>query len=245
MSKNIRAPHGIDLNAPGGLAALFALHRGTFGDATMSAAPAEGGAAPVAPVVTPAAPAATPAAAAPVAPVAPAVAPVVPAAENVEDLPAWAQKLITEGRDEAAKHRTGKTAAEQQLAALTQILNPDAPGGTPVDPAALTQALAERDTELRTLKVDNALGTSLVTAGADPLTLAVLKGEGKLNDLDPNAATFQADVDAIIKDALTRHPKLKAVQAATKSSASFSGGPGEHSAKSPSLTAAVNQHYGN
>lgn len=43
MSKNNRSAHGIDLNAPGGLAALFAFHRGQFGHATMSAAPVEGG----------------------------------------------------------------------------------------------------------------------------------------------------------------------------------------------------------
>lgn len=45
MSKFIRAAHGIDLNAPGGLAALFARNRAFFGDATMSVAPTEGGAA--------------------------------------------------------------------------------------------------------------------------------------------------------------------------------------------------------
>lgn len=42
MPKNSLTPHGIDLAAPNGLADLFAFHRSQFGDATMSAAPAEG-----------------------------------------------------------------------------------------------------------------------------------------------------------------------------------------------------------
>lgn len=37
MSKNTLGPHGIDLSAPGGIAALLDFHRQTFGDARMDA----------------------------------------------------------------------------------------------------------------------------------------------------------------------------------------------------------------
>ena len=58
--------HGIDPYAPGGIDALLAHHRLTFGDATMSVAPGEPAPAePAAPVPAPAAPPAPPAAAKP------------------------------------------------------------------------------------------------------------------------------------------------------------------------------------
>lgn len=45
MSKNTLGPHGIDLSAPGGIDALLAFHRQTFGDAVMEADPADAAAA--------------------------------------------------------------------------------------------------------------------------------------------------------------------------------------------------------
>lgn len=231
--------HGIDLTAPGGLEALFAFRRAQFGDATMSVAPAEGApagppagapAAVVAPVVTPAT-------------VAPVVAPPAAAAEKVEDLPDWAQKIIRDTRDEAAANRTGKTTVEQQLAALTKILNPEAAAGEAPDPAALATQLAAKDETIRTLTIDNALAASLTTNQASPLTASVLRGENAFKDLDPAAPDFQAKLDAVVKEAVTKHPELKTVQAAGASGANFSGGSGESAKKETTLAGAVANHY--
>lgn len=46
MSKKINGPHGIDITAPGGIEALMAFHRQTFGDAVMELDPAEPAPAP-------------------------------------------------------------------------------------------------------------------------------------------------------------------------------------------------------
>ena len=225
--------HGIDLTAPGGLEALFAYRRAQFGDATMSVAPAEG-----APAGEPAgipAPVVTPAAVAPVT--APAGVP-----ENVADLPAWAQKIITDTRAEAAANRTGKSSVEQQLAALTKIINPGA-ADVPADPAALASQLAAKDETIRTLTIDNALAASLTTNQASPLTASVLRGEDAFKVLDPTAPDFQAKLDAVVKEAVTKHPELKTVQAAGASGANFSGGSGESAKQETTLAGAVANHY--
>jgi hypothetical protein len=224
--------HRIDPYAPGGIDALLAHHRLTFGDATMSVAPGE---AP-APAGEPAAPAPAP------APVAPVTAPVEPAPENVADLPAWAQKIITDTRAEAAANRTGKSTVEQQLAAITKALNPDAGTDAP-DPEALATQIAAKDATIRTLTIDNALGAALTANQASPLTASVLRGQDAFKDLDPTAPDFQAKLDAVVKEAVTKHPELKTVQAAGASGANFPGGSGESAKKETTLAGAVANHY--
>lgn len=230
---NKRTIHGIDPYAPGGLVALLAHHRLTFGDATMSVAPAEGAPAPVGEP----APAPAPAAVAPT-PVEPA-----PAPQKVEDLPDWAQKIITDTRAEAAANRTGKTTLEQQLAAITKAINPDAGTEAP-DPDALAQQLAAKDETIRTLTIDNALTTALATNQASALTASVLRGENALKDLDPTAPDFQAKLDAVVKEAITKHPELRTVQAAGASGANFNGGTGEGATRPTTIEGAVAARYG-
>lgn len=91
--------HGLDLFAPGGLAALFALHRSTFGDAIMQDPASTGDPAPV---VDPPAPPAPPAAVTPPAPGDPAAG---------EDLP-----LGPAGIRALQSERTRADTAETELA---------------------------------------------------------------------------------------------------------------------------------
>lgn len=236
MSKK-RTIHGIDPYAPGGIDALLAHHRLTFGDATMSAAPAEGAPAPDAAPAGESAPAPAPAPAAAPAPVESA-----PAPQKVEDLPEWAQKLITDTRAEAAANRTGKSTLEQQLAAITKAINPDAGTEAP-DPEALAQQLAAKDETIRTLTIDNALTAALTANQASPLAADVLRGRSAFKDLDPTAPDFQAKLDAVVKDAVSKHPELRAVQAAGASGANFNGGTGEGAKKPTTIADAVAARY--
>lgn len=238
MSKN--TIHGIDLTAPGGVEALLTHHRAMFGDATMSAAPAEGApAAPAAPAPADPAPAAP---AAPPAPAEPAAAPAAaPAAEKVEDLPGWAQKIITDTRAEAATNRTGKATIEAQLAAITKALNPDAPDAAPT-PEALTSQLTAQQAAARDAQVQLAVFRAAPTAGAD--AEALLDSNSFLStirEVDPSDA--KAIGEAITK-ALAGNPKLKTAQAAGASGAPFSGGSGESAPKETTLAGAVAKHYG-
>lgn len=245
MSKP-RSVHGIDLTAPGGVDALFAFHRAQFGNATMTAAPAETG--------TPATPAASspdtaqtgstpPATAAtPTPPVAPPAAPAATPSEKVEDLPDWAQKIISETRAEAATNRSGKTAAEQKLDAIQKAFNPDA-GDEPADPVALAESLAQRDAEAKQAKTELATYKLAGTLGADAEALLDSRTFlAKIADIDP---TDTAGIKKAIEEAVNDNPKLKVVLAAPKSGSNFSGGPGESATKQvTSIGDALNGHYG-
>lgn len=243
MPKNTRNIHGIDLNAPGGIAALFNLHRATFGDATMSVAPGEAGTPPAAPAGepagTPATPGTPPAApgATPASPAAPATPPAPPAAERVEDLPAWAQKALTDARKDAGDERV----AAKTLAAIQKALTPEAEG-TPADPEALTKALAERDTAAKQAQTELATYKLAGTLGADAEALLDSRSFlAKIADLNPSDT---AGIKTAIEDAVKDNPKLKAVLAAPKSGTNFSGGPGEAATKRVGLNDALNSHYG-
>ncbi len=127
--------HGIDLYAPGGLAALFEFRRQQFGDAVMETDPA--GAPPAAPATPPADPAGTPPAdppagnppatpptptpAPPVAPLPPAPAnpPSTPPAED-EPLGAAGMNALREERDTNKTLRAEVTAKDTEIRDLTQ-----------------------------------------------------------------------------------------------------------------------------
>ena len=210
MSKK-RTIHGIDPYAPGGIEALLAHHRLTFGDAVMQdpgeTPPPAGGETPPAGGETPPAP-----------PAAPAADP-APEPQKVEELPAWAQKIIADARKDAGDERV----ASKTLAAIQKALNPDAKGEKPT-PEALTQALTDRETEARQAKTELAVYKAAGKHGADADALLDSRGFlAKLKDIDPSDTKA---VDKAIKDAVTDNPKLKAVQAAGQSGGDFSGGTG-------------------
>lgn len=221
MSKK-RTIHGIDLTAPGGLEALFAYRRAQFGGATMSVAPGEP--APVAPV-------------APV-PAPPVAAPVVakPWGDDSQFDPDKAWTLIENLRADKAR-----------LEARAPVPTPAPAAAAPAAPSAPAQepvpADDGKDAKIRDLTIRVSLTDSLTKHGAGPLTAAVLRGEDAFKDLDPTAPDFQEKLDAVVKDAVTKHPELKAVQAAGASGANFSGGSGESAKKPTTLAGAVANHY--
>lgn len=214
MSKK-RTIHGIDPYAAGGIEALLAHHRQTFGDAVMEAGDP-------APAAEPS-PAGDPAPAGAPAPEDPKPADPAPEPQKVEELPAWAQKIISDARKEAGDARTDRAAAKT-LEAIQKTLNPDAAKGDKPTPEALTKALTDRETEARQAKTELAVYKAASKHGADADALLDSRGFlAKLKDIDPSDAKA---IDKAIKDAVTDNPKLKAVLAASASGANF-GGPGE------------------
>lgn len=146
---------------------------------------------------------------------------------KVEDLPSWAQKIISDTRSEAAKYRTGtETAAKNAEKALTDRLavalglKEDASK----DPAALTESLtkaqeAQKATERR---------LAVFTAAADTKQAAALLNRNdftsSIDGLDPSDSAAFA---AAVKAAVEADPTLKAARAAGASTADTPGGSGE------------------
>lgn len=183
----------------------------------------EGGAAPAAP--------AAPGAPAPAAPAEP-VAPVAPAAtEKVEDLPAWAQKIITDTRSEAAKARVDAKAAADQATkdlgdklAVALGLKPDAA----TDPAALTALAEKAQGDARAASIKLAVYQAAGTHQGNPdALLDSTSFLAKVNALDPTAASFGTDVSEAIKAAVAANPSLKAARAAGASTVTNPGGTAE------------------
>lgn len=174
------------------------------------------------------------------------------AAQKVEDLPDWAQKIIRDTRDEAAKNRTGKTAAEEQqqkiLKAVAQAAGLKIEGDDEQpDPAKLTEELTKTQQQAREAAVQLAVYRTAGKNQGDPDALLDSRAFlTKVADLDPTAADFATKVETAIKDAVKDNPKLKATQAAGSSSADHgAGGSGEQQKRTPkSLTDAVGGHYG-
>lgn len=209
---------------------FLAWHRAQFGDTTMNtpaggegAPPAGGEGAPPAGTGTP--PAGTPA----------------EEPGKVEDLPAWAQKIITDTRAEAATHRTGKTAAEQKLTeqmdgiAKALGLKQD----EPVDPAKLQQTVSEKDALLRTRDIELAAWQAADRAGAKASALLDSRSfVDAVSKLDPVADDFTTKLDAAVKTAVDANPLLRAGQAPARGGSEFPGGPGGDS-KPSSLQDAI------
>lgn len=148
--------------------------------------------------------------------------------EKVEDLPSWAQKIITDTRSEAAKYRTGaQTAAQQAEQALTDKLavalglKPDAK----VDPAALTASLTQAQQDARTKSIQLAVYKAAGANGANPDALLDSNTFlASVKDLDPSAADFQSQIGGAIKTAVAANTTLKQVRAAAPSTTDNPGG---------------------
>lgn len=237
MSKK-RTIHGIDLNAPGGLEALFAYRRAQFGDAQMNANAGDGGDGGNG--------------AGEGAGEGEGKQEQQQAAEQgkdgqqeqakatewdgkIESLPTAAQKLINDLRKADGDERIAK----KTLDAIQKAINPEAKEGEKPDPEALTKALSGKDDTIRELSVKLALKDALESNGANKLTATVLAGEGKLKDLDPTAKDFDTKLAEVVKDAVKRHPELKLVRAAGTSGADFTGGSGEGAKKPTTLEESI------
>jgi hypothetical protein len=217
-----RTIHGIDPYAPGGIEALLAHHRATFGSATMEAdgetPPPAGGETPPA-SSTP--PASTPHASSETPPA---------ATDNPWSDPDKAKAEIERLRAENGKDRTtAKTkAAEEARNELTQSIGKALglikDGDTKADPAELTKQIGALSTEATQAKTELAVYKAASKAGADADALLDSRGFlAKLTDIDP---TDSKAITKAIDDAVKDNPKLKLVQAAGQSGADFTGGSG-------------------
>lgn len=234
--------HGIDLTAPNGIEMLMDFHRQTFGDATMSADGDHDDAAGAAPkldadgneviVVDLKAKDDADAAAGP--------------KPKIAELHPSVQKIIRDYRDGEADKRTRLVAAEQthkdSLASLAKALGLAEDAAQ--DAAALVAHSSALLAENRSLRLDSALATALTTAKASPLTTAVLRGEGKLDTLNPASEGFTAALDILVADALTAHPELKLNAAAGSSGPDFSGSQSGVKTTSKSLADAISKRLG-
>lgn len=166
-------------------------------------------------------------------------------------------------RDEAASRRatakeleTKLSEAEQrqqaQMDAIAKALGLKE-DDSPPDPEQLTKQLtaaqeqaAQRETELRTLRVERAAERAAREHGADVDTLLDSRSfASKLADLDPTADDFAATVSDLVKTTVDSNPKYRVAQAATSSSADFSSGPGEKRNQRPTgLYDAVSRNFG-
>ena len=150
-------------------------------------------------------------------------------AETVESLPAFAQKMIHDLRQESATHRTSaKTAAEKAQQELTDKiavllgLKPDAA----TDPAALTASLTQAQQQAQDTARQLAIYKAAGATGANPDRL--LDSNSFMTSVAGLDPADGAAVTAAIKSAIADNPLLKAVQAAAASGGEL-GGSGEQS----------------
>lgn len=147
----------------------------------------------------------------------------VVAAQNVGELPDWAQKLITDVRGEAAKYRTeAKNAAEQAQAELTDRLakafglKEEAP-----DTEKLAASLTEAQSTAQKAARELAIFKAAAQVGADPNRLLDSNSfMTSVSQVDPGDGTA---ITAAINAALAANPILKAVQAAAASGTELGG----------------------
>lgn len=174
------------------------------------------------------APAAT-AAATPAVPAPAPAAPVVeqPNTERVEDLPDWAQKIITDARADAgksrntAKQQAADDARQEMAQTIGKALGLIQDETQTVDPAALTAQLTESAAEL-------VVWRSAADLKVNAAAVTDSRGFARaIASLDPSSATFEADVKQAAQAAAENNPMLKATQAAVSSSAQHAGGSGE------------------
>lgn len=194
--------------------------------------PIAGGSEPaVEPPLTPA-PAPAPATAPePPAPAAPPQPPTAPAASSVEELPAWAQKNLTELRAEAAANRVKAKETADALAAFQadQAKQRDAlakafglAGDEPPTAEQLTERLtasnAERDAERKRAQqaaVELAVLRAAATQQVDGNTLLDSRTfVSALDGLDPTAPDFGQKVTDAVNAAAEQNPRYKVAPAA-------------------------------
>lgn len=155
-------------------------------------------------------------------------APQAPA--SVDDLPAWAQKLLRDTRSDAAKYRTSAKDLESKVAQAEEARKQQMDGiakalGLAPDEATPEQIAAERDAEkaradeergrARQSAVELATYRAAATLGADGNALLDSRSFVRAIDgLDPSADDFSQRVRDAITEALEAHPEWKAAASA-------------------------------
>lgn len=152
-------------------------------------------------------------------PPAPAPAPVASPpgdAQSVDQLPAFAQKIITDARTEAAGYRTqlrDAQAASQQQGELTRKVA-EALGihtnGQP-DPAKLTEQVTAAQAAARQSTVELAVWKAAATAGGNAEALLDSRTfVDTITKLDPASSSFAKDVSDAIAAAVASSDRFKA-----------------------------------
>lgn len=178
--------------------------------------------------------------------------------QDVSSLPEWAQKLITDTRAEAAKHRTnGQTAAQQAQAAQQQrdavlkALGLTADGkDAPPDPEALTAQLEQQQAVAWTNAVELTVFRTAAAAGANADALldsrAFIDSLDELADVDPSSADFKSQLDVHVRKYVEQHPQFKAQPAGpARSGGDHPGGGGAPTTRPKSLADALRSRLGN
>lgn len=130
-------------------------------------------------------------------------------AQDVSALPEWAQKLIRDGRQEAAANRvkgkeSGKSEVLETLAKALGLKNDEKP-----DPEKLAADLASRDSKLKETRAQLAVLKAAGKVKADPE--AVLDSNStmsKIGKLDPDDDDYESEVQRILADAVKANPRL-------------------------------------
>jgi hypothetical protein len=151
-------------------------------------------------------------------------------ADSVDKLPAWAQKLLTDTRKEAAANRARAKEHETELAALKDKSQQQLDGiakalGLKPEEATPEQIMAERDAErtkaeqasaeTRATRVELAVFRAAAAAQADGNALLDSRSfVASLAGLDPSADGFGQQVSEAITAALEAHPQWKLPTAA-------------------------------
>ncbi|MGH3099314.1 MAG: hypothetical protein ACRDMV_25315 [Streptosporangiales bacterium] len=123
-----------------------------------------------------------------------------------------ARKLIENLRGDKTKLTTERDTAATKSAKFDELVKAMGFGEEEsADPDKLQVALAEREIENWTLKVDYAVQKAARKADGDPdLLSAVLFHDGKVDDLDPTADDFAEQIDAIVVEAIEGNERLRA-----------------------------------
>ena len=178
-------------------------------------------------------PADMPAQAADVAPDVPEASPDVaatPETQTIEPAPEQPaeQDSGTDWKAEARKWESRAKAnktAQEQLAALNKVLNPDTDDDTAPDVDALTAQLAERDKAVQQAKAETAIVRTAIKHGADPDALTDSRRfMDAVADLDPASDDFSDALTTLIADTVKASPHLAARPRTTRSGNETGGG---------------------
>jgi hypothetical protein len=155
----------------------------------------------------------------------PAAVPVVPAVD-VTQTKEYKDALAKAVADADAKARLG-TQDKARTAVLDEIATALGLKPKDIDPAQIGKELAETRAENARLQQQLAVGAAARANGGDEdMVTAWLSHKGLLKDLDPTAADFTDKVAAIVKDQVSKNPKLAAAGAAPPAIVPGASGPG-------------------
>lgn len=225
----------VDITAPGGIDALLAFHRATFGDARLDAAAGDTAAADQA-AGTGASGAqgdatTQPGDAAASAAAGGATADAGKGGDNLPDDPAALKAMIGDLRKEAAssrvnaKQQAAEEARQQLVTDLGKALGLVKDDGAAPTAEQLTAQVTEAQQAARQSAVELAVYKAASPHQGDPLALLDSRAFlAKVADLDPAAADFQTKVSDAIKTAVTENPKLKAAPVVATSAVDHAAG---------------------